>query len=796
MNSKFTHDFVINSIKIQRALKTYTSTKTEEIAMPCAEFIGSDAINIEAIKSLFNVKGDSLLIAPTGKGKTNVMFKVFKTFDDSINIMFTPNTVQNVQNEANCLDCKVNAIVGGVHVDSFDFNVDNIFSCVYDMACVLDCLFATGKKINVVIDEAHQLVEAYGYRKDAIKSLTDFTSKVKESGGSVVYMTATPDPLMYKHFDHILSFEPTNYAAPANKVCIYKFKKISVDKIAKQIMELIDSGKIPIVMLQSIDDTKLICDIMMDHGYTTLKMDGSDKKYKLVPNPESDYDDMIKQYNNKMYHDVVEHSQLPDTDENGNKIMAYFSTSLIEVGTNIKGVNGYANPNLMPIVIVSDINKMRYTGIIQFFARLRFPVDSYGVFMPEIVLKENNKGMAPVRSFCYNRYKKINEAMARYDSMVNFIYELFPIEDAPYQVDAMLLAQTALGDKSNLGCIYFDSENREIGYNNDTLWLQCYTDYQTQYFYCQDIFARDLSAVLGIPVDEVYVKESDDIPTSPEQKQHIMDIINKIPNNFEMISALRNNKRIDELTDIYGSTEYEQLTNLIQLDISISDAQNIISNSNDVKGIIKQVKKDHEKAALKTFSNDLVTLKAIVKEELDLPFNHPKKQKINILKDTQYWDCLKRAIKEDLDFKGLVSYILSNKCKSYNDAKHYLYEEQMRKKNTIYIALENEGLDYFATSWGAAGKEHHILLEALYNQNSKGNFYQKKITNEVLEQIAETLNKEMVKYTLRFKKYNKPLVRRMIKSCFTVKNVDKSFYVTGLKTKNEAVTQSTIQKMA
>lgn len=232
--------------------------------MPIGKYISSNPENLTSIKELMKQAGDLLMLAGTGRGKTHAICTVFSQLKDEHCLLATPNKVQNLQNEKDSKnkEYKIKSVVGGDVVDIFNLNKQNSYSFVYDKANAFDKVFTTGRKVNLIIDEAHQMTEAYGYRNPAVKALMVLAERVKANGGSVIYMTATPGPLMHMQFDHILQFLPEDSSAPADKVTIYKVQGHSIDRRISGILYFSRSISIPVSRFSSpVDHCNSLSDI-------------------------------------------------------------------------------------------------------------------------------------------------------------------------------------------------------------------------------------------------------------------------------------------------------------------------------------------------------------------------------------------------------------------------------------------------------------------------------------------------------------------------------------------------------
>lgn len=173
-----------------------------------------------------------ILKAPTGAGKTKAILEIFNRLSKSNKnhayILATPNRSQSEQNSK----YDVVVVVGGVKV--YELTTDELLatSCVYDK---IDMLISECQNrnldITLVIDEAHELIYSYSYRKSSIKNIVANLDVCK----TVVYMTATADVLINnKHifkYDYIVDCEPEHRKANAKELNIIQYQKSDLESL-------------------------------------------------------------------------------------------------------------------------------------------------------------------------------------------------------------------------------------------------------------------------------------------------------------------------------------------------------------------------------------------------------------------------------------------------------------------------------------------------------------------------------------------------------------------------------------
>lgn len=188
-------------------------------------------LNEELSKILLSNKR-VILKAPTGAGKTKAILEIFKELSQ-INknhayILATPNRSQSEQNSK----YDVVVVVGGVKV--YELTTDELLatSCVYDKIDTLvnEC---QNRKLDItlVVDEAHELIYSYSYRKSSIKKIVANLDVCK----TVVYMTATADVLINNRdifkYDYIVECEPKHRKPNAKELNIIQYQKSDLESL-------------------------------------------------------------------------------------------------------------------------------------------------------------------------------------------------------------------------------------------------------------------------------------------------------------------------------------------------------------------------------------------------------------------------------------------------------------------------------------------------------------------------------------------------------------------------------------
>lgn len=344
--------------------------------------IGSNPeIEKELLEIMKNPAYEStLFVAPTGSGKTYICDKLMQRMDNNTCGVFCP---AKVQNEQNAQQYEMDSVVGGKTLDKTNVDEKLRFSAVYDKAgTVLDEIwrrsFEGVRNPVIFVDEAHVMTESYIFRNGAIVKVQELIEDViNELDGKIIYITATPEQLKNTKFDLIINCVPENYVPVAKKLTVLEtgVKENFHNTTFEQILKLIRAGKIPFVRLNSKTMIKELQQELATEGIISEFVTGDDKTY--------DYDNITKKttYHNNIYNSVVKNEELPRKTRDGKIIQAYFCTSVLECGTNITGISGEQDKNLIPLFCVPDFLNASADSVEQFFNRIRYKIDDCYLLM-------------------------------------------------------------------------------------------------------------------------------------------------------------------------------------------------------------------------------------------------------------------------------------------------------------------------------------------------------------------------------------------------------------------------------
>lgn len=803
------NEFVRENKKIVEILDGVGDYNPDIIEITYSNKIGSD----ENIKILYDVIQNNnykklLLVSPTASGKTYVANELMKRLNE-INIdcgIFCPNKVQNEQNSGK--QYKMKKVVGGVKLDETDVSDKLRISAVYDKADeVLSELWRRsqyGAKSPVFfVDEAHILVEQLGFRGDAINAINIIVDDVTNAhNGTIVFITATPEKLLNMKFDLIVNCTPKNYIPVGKKLTILEtnngdnFHKTMLE----QIVILVRSGKIPFVRLNSKPMISALQRELAVEGIVSESVTGNDKTY--------DYDKITNQttYHNNIYDAVVNKSQLPSKTRDDKKIDCYLCTSVLECGTNILGINGVENKNLVPFFVVPDAQNASADGVEQFFNRVRFQIDDcyllianenyndmVSISVEEIGNLENVKIKLNVSNSYFEVIAETSIVYRKICAICNK-HNVFCItknaneETGDYRVDIckksfieleQIVSDQISKNKTNFkilnsifngitethGADYSKTKIDEIlkqptttGVTNslnivkrdrnslvidiNALWKYAHDQYCKQYFFLRDIFYAELKNRLGITNISVEKAESLNI--------NMKEIKDKV--RIQTLEIIKN--------------EIDKNENLLQEILEDKNVENLkeIVKTVEYKSFMKFVKLNND---ITTAFN---TVRDFNKSKLDKLYNEKLKEKLNMF-NRQEKDTLEKLAKMDeLDYSIIKNeesveiiriIIESTYWKLFVDAikagisADLLITQIMKQGKVIadikvYIqstvvvnVLKSVNFDYERLGNTIIEKEIKVALKMFYEEKLNGEMKEKAIKSEDLIKLQNKLNTEL-----------------------------------------------------
>lgn len=322
--------------------------------------------NMEYIRSLIELDNGakSLIIAPTGSGKTYSIDAIFRQMNaesdgKQLLCLLCPNRVQNIQNEKSD-DYSFEALVAGVELDENGQGARQI-SAVYDKVPSIisyrkahpDC------KLRIVIDECQTLVSANTFREQAIDTIMRMIGE--NLADSYTFITATYENMCCFSFDNIVLFEDPNYKPVFRSVDVRYAKKKRFENLV--VDTALHESK-AYIRLNSTEMIKTVEATLMNMGQRCFSVTAADKG-------STTNGDGTVTYSNSVFDHIVNNDDLYNNEGEADTILA---TSLLDAGTNFTKYS----PDSTPVFAVFSPQLMNLDEIEQAFNRFRPQKDSAG----------------------------------------------------------------------------------------------------------------------------------------------------------------------------------------------------------------------------------------------------------------------------------------------------------------------------------------------------------------------------------------------------------------------------------
>lgn len=407
---------------------------------------------IEAIKD-----HDRILIdAPTGGGKTFAITKVMKSFEEDINIILTPNVIQNKQNASSY---KIQAFTGKdrtIH--------SNCISATYDKArALINYLQGTHRKVNLFIDECHLLVEASNYRMRAIKDIIELT-KIADK---VIYMSATNEYIRdIIEYDIELDIKPQEQInnISASQILLLDNKNVEGSLVHQLLGYSKIEGRKTILFLDSIEQLKVIKNILLSKGF-------KDNEVALISSKEKALHDEA------VFNDIINISQIPQ------ETKVILSTSVLEVGTNID------TGSMNIFIYIPKANHLNINKIRQEVARFRVGRGQQSDNMLKICLPKRDKEDNYITSYTSIKKDLRKKGENNLNWVVSALDSLYKDENKTIRenfIKSVLASPKSLYnviDNYSLGFIELDEESGMPVINEFKLQRKAKEIYESQFFY-------------------------------------------------------------------------------------------------------------------------------------------------------------------------------------------------------------------------------------------------------------------------------------------------------------------------
>lgn len=381
-----------------------------------------EAFNFLSIAKFCNThKGSEILMnADCSAGKTFAVERYLFPYLELLgwnNILASPNIAQVIQNNNKY---GVKAIVGNNHMVCPEYNFSSVCSIFDKLLFYVNNLpYAELSKTCLVIDEAHQLIDAESYRFHAINQVKEVCRKITAAGGVVIYMTASdrhiekmpPDSISgNRKYDAVFKFvrvsgtDPVYYngvltqypfytpessvlADQKNNVDIVNNNRFNKAKIVEfnnimsfpgKLIEEVKSGKYILMQNNNKEMNRRIVNYLNSKGIPAA----------CIASDDTNFSDMA--YSNDVYDSIVRFGKIPFGNVPGTyKVIC--TTCLLNNGTSIDDItecDDMIKRNTECIFVCKNSDDLMIEQIDQFFSRIRYYHAQNMIFIQNIEYDE------------------------------------------------------------------------------------------------------------------------------------------------------------------------------------------------------------------------------------------------------------------------------------------------------------------------------------------------------------------------------------------------------------------------
>lgn len=501
---------------LKEELKDYQKNqekKEEEKHDPILKVEKNLSEYIDEIQGILNLQGYILMTAPTGVGKTYSMIKSFKEISkkekDRVFVILCPNRVQNEQNGK---EYKINVIVGGTKAEQHI----RVLSCVYEKINEIMEAYRD-KKITLVVDEAHQLIESISYRESAITKIDEASQKAY----NVIHMTATDRKLKeYYTYNYRFKFDFQGNNNNLETLSIIPCNDDVEENLFRLLQINKNANKKSLVFISGSKQNLL-------HISETLK----NKSFKVGTITSTDKSTIL-------YRNIVEKSSLTmDYD-------VILSTKVLECGTNIK------DTNIVPIEVVESANHFDLDSTEQKFARLRSKNKNGYILIKN---QENAEEKEEFKSF-YSIYRALETSLKYSIEGINALVKLSNTDYLDIKntlMESVKLSVNAI--TGALGGIIEIDEDFNITINQKKLINKAFREYDKQFL--RDVQQLKKELENRIKADNIEIL----FDISNEETEEFKDQLNEVKKLQKEVKAANSEKAknlIKELNKSIYLSEY------------------------------------------------------------------------------------------------------------------------------------------------------------------------------------------------------------------------------------------------
>lgn len=567
-----TIDYINEAIKRQCPDWDYTSLTFQK-------YLADNPSVMEYLLKVFDEPGSRLLfVAPCGSGKTYMTCVDLANKQEEAGkegkaiILLTPNTIQSDQNgkyfHEDQQGNKIYTIpITANNKNDIKLEPGKVYSIVYDSAQSRfeSISFDLLKKVILIVDEAHLFEEAADYRGPVLNQIKELSKAVCVSGGNVMYMTGTPNRILWYDFNHLLECfkvdENGNYVNSINVDKIDLIQNAGKNNIAtvtvSEVLKMKDGKETPIARYNTKKGIRQTEESLGEFGLDVASLN-ADKKGRVAKEilDDNGVPQQYYEFSCEMYKYIIEKDALVKKD-------VYLTTSLMDAGTSIKGIlneDGTISQDekLVPVFVCTRSTEFDLDNILQFFARPRYNLNRAVIIMHK--QKDKNPGKRPDLESC----------------VVAIAQDALDALEAEKEGGEKVLRMPSLKGRT-VDDLLVTLPNGQRDINIPRIFSLAVVMYYQQIAAKPDMMAELIEEELGIPCENHYITEKIDLQLArpeavdpqvrvlaekamTEDKDFIKNLVeDKFDTNIIQIRALDGGKKVlQNILSLHMSDQFDE----------------------------------------------------------------------------------------------------------------------------------------------------------------------------------------------------------------------------------------------
>lgn len=636
--------------------KTYTIDKIFENIKKEHESL-PNKISTEIKSNLDNIFNYS------NESEMNGLIDYFIENTNFLNILLCPTRVQNQQNDQKY---EMKCIISG---SNEYVKKNNSFSVVYEkFEEILKILELKNQiKVNIVIDEAHELLNSRTFR-DSIKNITKSFDDMLRKNCNIILMSGTTDGIKCLFdFDYFIQFKKEIEESIAENLIICEFdednytgssKKVFADYYFNYLLNGTTNNICHINSKNKIQQLEAAL-VSMDKKVHTLTSD--DKEFFI------DEKNQIH-FNNKTLENLIYKEEVFE---------GYtLATSVFENGTN----NNFADDMTMSFIMVNGAKDCNIESIIQFANRTRKKYKNLVIIKRKPKYKIDFKSRDEIRKI---EEEKVNQNIYLANSFIRSLQIIKKYDDDKalciYMKNFMdtVIDDGLYNEKMSMNCIYLDEENLKFEVDYLSFEKRIYEKYQSQFYFFPELLSDEIQKYLKVDnikfvsnIENMQKITTSELECADKIKEKAIETLDNLePNEMDILKEIIINRY--EINSIKNDNIKTKIRDILKYKPYKNSIKELLFYGIDIESIIQDLLHYSKDYDLRNFNKKYKYSKAIWINTLyieDKICNFPERK---LILDTFYKmnknnNLIKTTITNEI-IKNLKDEINNFSIKRYNE---------------------------------------------------------------------------------------------------------------------------------